>query len=83
LRSKIKIFVKTFHGNRETFEFSVLITDRLEKLRDMLMQREPEEMASYHVIKLIYPMGTLKNLNLEQTFAQQEIPNGAKLVLLG
>lgn len=28
-------------------------------------------------------MGTLKNLNLDQTFEQQEIPNGAKLVLLG
>jgi hypothetical protein len=47
------------------------------------MQREPEEMSSYHVIKLVYPQGTLKNLNLEQTFEQQEIPTGAKLVLLG
>ena len=40
-------------------------------------------MKSYHVIKLIYPMGTLKNLNLEHTFEQQLIPNGAKLILLG
>ena len=38
------------------------------KLRELLVQREPEEMAGYHVIRLVYPMGTLKNLSLEQTF---------------
>lgn len=61
----------------------MLISDKLEKLRELLMQREPEEMSSYHVIKLVYAMGTLKNLSLDQTFEQQEIPYGAKLVLLG
>jgi len=34
-------------------------------------------MSSYHVIRLVYPMGTIKNLNLDQTFDQQEIPNDA------
>jgi len=48
----------------------VLITDKLDKLRELLMQREPEEMSSYHLIKLVYPMGTLKNLNLDMTFEQ-------------
>jgi hypothetical protein len=62
--------VKTFHGKRQNFEFTVLITDKLEKLRELLMQREPDEMSSYHVIKLVYPMGTLKNLNIDQTFEQ-------------
>jgi hypothetical protein len=66
-----------------THEFTVLVSDKLEKLRELLIQREPEEMSGYHVIRLVYPMGTLKNLNLDQTFEQQEIPNGAKLVLLG
>lgn len=70
LRSKIKVQVKTFHGKRQTYEFTVMISDKVEKLRDLLMQREPEEMSSYHVIKLVYPMGTLKNLNLDQTFEQ-------------
>lgn len=65
VRSKIRVFVKTFHGSRQTYEFTVLISDKLDKLRDLLMQREPEEMSSYHVIKLVYPQGTLKNLNLE------------------
>lgn len=52
-------------------------------MRDLLAQREPEEMSSYHVIRLVYPMGVLKNLNLDQTFEQQGIPYGAQLVLLG
>ncbi len=40
-------------------------------------------MSTYHVIKFVYAMGTLKTLSLDQTFEQQEIPNNAQLVLLG
>lgn len=65
IRSKIKVLVKTFHGARKSYEFQVSISDKVEKLRDLLTQREPEEMGSYHMIKLVYPMGILKNLNLE------------------
>ena len=70
IRSKIKILVKTFHGARKIYEFQVSISDKVEKLRDLLTQREPEEMSSYHVIKLVYPMGVMRNINLEQTFEQ-------------
>ena len=69
--------MKTFHGKRTNFEFTVFITDKLEKLRELLLQREPEEMSSYHVVRFFYPMGTLKNLSLDNTFEQLEIPNGA------
>jgi hypothetical protein len=69
--------VKTFHGKRQTYDFTVLISDKIDKLRELLTQREPEEMQSYHVIRLVYPMGQLKNLNLDYTFEQCEIPNGA------
>jgi hypothetical protein len=65
IRSKIKVNVKTFHGKRTNYEFTVLISDKLDKLREYLMQREPEEMSSYHVIRLVYPMGVIKNLNLD------------------
>lgn len=41
------------------------------------MQREPDEISSYHVIKLVYAMGTLKHLDLDKTFEQQELPSGA------
>ena len=83
LRTKIKIFVKTFHGTRQNYEFTVPVSDKLDRLRELLQQREPEEMQSYHVIKFVYAMGSIKNLSLEQTFEQQEIPSGAQLVLLG
>lgn len=83
IRTKIKVHVKTFHGKRENYEFTVNISEKLEKLRDLLYQRDAEEMSTYHVIKFVYAMGTLKNLNLDQTFEQQEIPNNAQLVLLG
>lgn len=43
----------------------------------MLFQNEPDEMSTYHVIKLVYAMGTVKNLALDQTFEQLEIPHGA------
>ena len=69
--------MKTFHGKRTNYEFTVSITDKLDKIRDLLFQREPDEMSSYHVIKFVYAMGTVKNLTLDQSFEQLEIPHGA------
>ena len=42
-------------------------------------------MRQYFESKLIYPMGTLRNLSLSlnDTFFDQHIPNNAKLVLVG
>jgi hypothetical protein len=57
--------VKTFHGKRQTYEFTVTITDKLEKLRDLLIKKDPDEMSSYHVIKFVFPQGVMKNLMLE------------------
>lgn len=57
--------VKTFHGKRENYEFTVLVSDKIEKLRELLMQKEPEEIQSYHVLKFIYPMGTIRYLSLD------------------
>lgn len=65
IKSKIKVFVKTFHGKREVHEFTVLITDKIDKLRELLTAIDPEEMSSYKVIRIVYPMGTLKTLSLE------------------
>jgi hypothetical protein len=53
----------------------MLISDKVEKLKDLIEAQAPEEMQSYHLIKLIYPMGILKNLSLDKTFEQQEIPD--------
>ncbi len=83
IRSKIKVLVKTFHGKRITHEFNVLITDKIDKLRELLTAKEPEEMQSYYIIRLVYSMASVKSLNLDQSFEQLEIPSGATLVLLG
>lgn len=53
----------------------MLISDKLERLKDLISEKEPEEMSSYHLIKFIYPMGTLKNLLIDQTLEQLEIPD--------
>lgn len=60
--------MKTFHGKRSNFEFTVGISDKLEKIRDLLFQKEPDEMCTYHVIKFVYAMGTLRTLDLGQSF---------------
>ena len=39
----------------------------LEKVKERLYELEPEEMSAYRSIKLIYPMGKLRTLALEQT----------------
>lgn len=57
--------MKTFHGKRNTYEFTVSISDKLDIIRELIMEKEPDEMSSYHVIKLVYPMGSIKNLNLD------------------
>ena len=56
--------MKTFHGKRTNNDFTVGISDKLEKIRDLLYQKEPEEMSTYHVIKFVYAMGSVKNLDL-------------------
>ena len=56
--------VKTLHGKRSNFEFTVGILDKLEKLRDLLYQKEPEQMCSYNVIKFVYAMGKIRTLDL-------------------
>lgn len=39
----------------------------LEKVKERLYELEPEEMAAYRSIKLIYPMGKLRTLAMDQT----------------
>ncbi len=59
--------MKTLHGKRATHEISLDIMDPIEKIRERLYELEPQEMAHYHSTKLIYPMGKLRTLALDQT----------------
>ena len=65
---RIKIHVKTFHGSRTNYDFTVSIFDKLEKIKSMLFEKEPAEMSQYHVMNFVYAMGLIKTLNLDQTF---------------
>lgn len=57
--------------------------DKLDRITHKLTEKDPEEMRKYHECRLIYPMGALKQLSLDKTFAEQRVPHEAQLVLLG
>jgi hypothetical protein len=52
-----------------------------EKVKERLYELEPDEMSQYCTVKLIYPMGKLRTIALDQTPAQQNIPSNAKFLL--
>lgn len=85
LKTHLKIHVKVFHGKREVYEIDVAIMDKIQVIYDQLQRRDEKGMRQYFKSKLIYPMGRLRNLTLclNDTFLDQQIPDGAKLVLVG
>ena len=85
LHTTIEIRVKVFHGERKCHKFNVSILDQISVVMTLLKAIEGQEMQQYYVTKLVYPMGYLRNLSqvLNETFADQQIPDGAKLVLVG
>lgn len=75
--------VKTLYGKRPIHSFEVNVVDKLDRIVQMLNEKDPDEMRSYHDCRLIHPMGALKSLNLDKTFAEQRVPHECQLVLLG
>ena len=59
------MLVKTLYGKRKTHKVSVDIMTPLEKVKEQIAMMDPVEMAQYHSVKLIYPMGKLKTLPLD------------------
>ena len=66
-----------------THKITLDILSPLEKVKDRLQELEPEEMSAYRSIKLIYPMGKLRTLQLDQSPAQLGLMSGARLLLQG
>jgi len=64
-----------------TLEFNV--TDKLSKIIKFLNEIDFDEMRKYHEYRLVYPMGTLKTLDLDKSFYELSLPSEAKLVLMG
>jgi hypothetical protein len=79
------VHVKVFHGDRRTHEVSVSILDKVQKVIDELMEREPSEMKKYYELRLLMPKGRLLNLSehLDKTFLELKISHRQKMVLVG
>ena len=61
--TKLTIYVKVFHGSRQTHKITVSILDQISILEQKLNELDPTEMQQYFVSKLIYPMGSLRNMH--------------------
>ena len=83
ISSKITVNVKTLHGQRKTHTFQVSIFDKVEKIRDKLDSLEPEDMRQYPSPRLIYPMGKLRILDMNDTIEKTELKSNCTLVLMG
>ena len=82
--TKIKISIKTFHGDRKTYDFEVSILEKIYSIIDRLMALD-DSFKSFFSVKLVYPMGYLRHLdeNMNDSLLDLQIPDGAKLVLVG
>lgn len=67
IKSRVKVLVKTLHGLRATHRITLDIMEPFEKVKERLYELEPEEMMQYCTVKLIYPMGKLRTIALDQT----------------
>ena len=47
------------------------------------MRSDTEQMEAYHFMKIVSPSQGMKILNVDQTFEQESVKDGARLVLLG
>ena len=83
LKSRITVFVKVFHGKRENHRFEVALLDTVGLLYDRLKALDATAMKQYYDCRLLYPMGRLRRLEAHQTFLDQQIPDDARLVLVG
>ena len=75
--------MKTLHGRRATHKITIDIMSPMDKVRERLYELEPDEMAQYRSVRLIYPMGRLRSLPLDQTPVQLNLMSGAQLLLQG
>ena len=68
LKTRITVFVKVFHGKRETHKFSVSILDKIGIIYERLMALDPQAMKQYYDYRLLYPMGRLRRLEATDSF---------------
>lgn len=83
MTQQITVNVKTLHGQRKTHSFQVSIFDKIDKICDKLREVEPEDMKAYSQPRLVYPVGKIRILNLEDSIEKVELKANCTLVLMG
>lgn len=84
LQTKIALKLKTFFGARKTHVIEMEITETVDKLKQKLIQADAEkELVGCKQIRLIYPIGKIRDLPPSQTIEYLDIPNNATIIALG
>ena len=55
----------------------------MEKIREKLSEVEPEDMKAYSMPRLVYPVGKIRLLNMEDPIEKVELRSNCTLVLMG
>eukprot|EP00331_Platyophrya_macrostoma_P005446 CAMPEP_0176408176 /NCGR_PEP_ID=MMETSP0127-20121128/1806_1 /TAXON_ID=938130 /ORGANISM="Platyophrya macrostoma, Strain WH" /LENGTH=343 /DNA_ID=CAMNT_0017787433 /DNA_START=28 /DNA_END=1059 /DNA_ORIENTATION=+ len=82
-KKKIKLNIKTYYGSRKRITVEVNIDATIEVLRNLLLTEHLESPGTIYNLRLLYPMGTMQELNVNNsTIEQYNLPDNANLVLL-
>ena len=68
IKSRIDVNVKTMFGQRLVHKFEVNVNENISKLIQLLEDKESKEMQKYHTCRLVYPMGSVRTLKMDQSF---------------
>lgn len=82
LKKKIKLNVKTFYGSRKKYTIDIDIKTSIQQIKQILLESHLETPKILHNLKLIYPMGSLKELNDSETVDKHNLPENTNLILL-
>lgn len=82
----IVVNLKTLYGNRRIYSFDVSIKDKIRVLIDRVVEEELKnndkiKWSINYQYRLISTVGIIKEINPEQTFAEEEIKNNFTIIL--
>lgn len=55
----------------------------MSKIRELLLEAEPEDMKGYAEPRLVYPVGRIRILRMDDTLEKVELKSNCTLVLMG
>jgi len=66
IRKKVTINIKTFYGSKKKVSIECDINTTIQQLKTLLLDSHLENAKTLYNLRLIYPMGTLQELNIPQ-----------------